>query len=448
MSIASFASAGGQGGQQLGLALAPVAVSAPSHAASLMQPAATFGNYGLAMRFVVKVHGFDGVETLGSWSSCKGLKVDFRTQAVADGNAARGLPTQVAYAPVVLERAVEKGSSQQLRKWLAGLITDWRSAAKKPTGTVEISLYDAQATQVASWVLTNAYPVSWSGPALDADQNKVAVETLTFEHEGFWGENDLPEPRTASRGGQGAALGEDSSKTTQDLRVASLAPADQGDAGVVFAYTPSTVVLSHTAPVVPSAALSRGRAADGADSRDALAGDVELPAVDVLERARATTRITLRALTLEGENVGRDGNRLLGWSRFAAVAEGAPSTKRAELPRLRFRWGPQSYLVRLTHVTVTYSRFDPNGKPLRAGVDLTLQTFPNPTQPTNPSSGGLPGRRTHLLTGAETLPELATRCYGGPGRWRDIATANGFQDPLRVRPGTSVYLPGAEENAR
>ncbi|WP_052440770.1 phage tail protein [Streptacidiphilus anmyonensis] len=445
MSIASFASAGGQGGQQLGFALAQPVLTAPSHVMSLASPSATFGNYGLAMRFVVKVHGFDGVRTLGAWSSCKGLRVDFRTQSIAVRNTSTGLPTQVSYSPVVLERAVEKGSSLQLQKWLSGLVTNWTSEAAKTKGTVEIALYDAQATQVASWVLTNAYPVSWSGPALDADHNKVAIETLTFEHEGFWAQDGAPS--TVAAAGKGATAGGADSKSTQDARVATLEPVEEGPA-VVFSYTPSTIVLSHTAPVVPSGALSRARAADGADSREALAGDVELPAVDQLERARASTRITLRALTLESETVGPDCKRLLGWSRFAALGDGAPSTKRAELPRLRFRWGPQSYLVWLTQVTVTFTRFDPNGKPLRAEVDLTLQTCPNPTRSTNPTSGGLPGRRTHLLTGAESLPELATRCYGGPGRWREIATANGFEDPLRVRPGTSVYLPGAEENSR
>jgi nucleoid-associated protein YgaU len=77
-----------------------------------------------------------------------------------------------------------------------------------------------------------------------------------------------------------------------------------------------------------------------------------------------------------------------------------------------------------------------------------MYSVPKLPGPTNPSSGGLAGRRTHLLTGAETLPELSTRYYGGPGRWREIAAANGVEDPLRVQPGTRVYVPSAQEAGR
>jgi phage tail-like protein len=57
--------------------------------------------------------------------------------------------------------------------------------AGPPRGTVAIDLQDVHQKVVASWKLRNAYPVSWSGPALDARQNAVAVETLTLDHEGF-----------------------------------------------------------------------------------------------------------------------------------------------------------------------------------------------------------------------------------------------------------------------
>ncbi|WP_329215717.1 hypothetical protein OG352_08175 [Streptomyces sp. NBC_01485] len=230
---------------------------------------------------------------------------------------------------------------------------------------------------------------------------------------------------------------------------AKLGPAKSTTAAdyVEFDFNPATIVISHAAPVEPTAGLQQ-QGENRAGISDPKA-NVELAAisVDEVEKAKGTTSINLRSLTFDGTNVARTCLRLLKWSHFVAARD-KTSTQRTELPRLKFIWGSQVYLVHLNQVTVTYTRFSPSGTPLRATVDLTLHSIPNIPGPTNPSSGGLAGRRTHLLSGAETLPELATRCYGGPEHWREIAAANRFDDPLRVRPGTRVYLPSTQEGER
>jgi nucleoid-associated protein YgaU len=63
----------------------------------------------------------------------------------------------------------------------------------------------------------------------------------------------------------------------------------------------------------------------------------------------------------------------------------------------------------------------------------------------NPTSGGQPGRRTHTVGQGETLQSIATANYGTPALWRRIAEVNGIDDPTRVRPGTTVYLPNGDE---
>jgi nucleoid-associated protein YgaU len=35
--------------------------------------------------------------------------------------------------------------------------------------------------------------------------------------------------------------------------------------------------------------------------------------------------------------------------------------------------------------------------------------------------------------------------YGTPALWRKIAEVNRIQDPARIRPGQTVYLPNADE---
>jgi nucleoid-associated protein YgaU len=96
---------------------------------------------------------------------------------------------------------------------------------------------------------------------------------------------------------------------------------------------------------------------------------------------------------------------------------------------------------------VNYTRFAPSGVPIRAEVDLTLQQQPSllGMLSTNPTSGGMPGRRSHTMTSGESLAGIATARYGTPGRWREIAACNDIDDPLRVRAGDRVYLPNPEE---
>ncbi|MFI9274112.1 hypothetical protein ACIGXM_25900 [Kitasatospora sp. NPDC052896] len=224
--------------------------------------------------------------------------------------------------------------------------------------------------------------------------------------------------------------------------VARLEPADRDatEAAVDFDYNPAAITISHTAQVATSNANSK-TGETKADANVSLAAN----SVEERERARGTTSITLRSLTFDGKHVARTCLRLLAWSHSVRVPGDPQATA---LPELKFVWGPQIYLVHLNQVTATYTRFGWDGLPVRATVDLTLHSVPSLPGPTNPSSGGPSGRRTHLLAGTESLPELATRTYGGPGHWREIAAANRFEDPLRVRPGTLVYLPGAQEDGR
>jgi len=221
---------------------------------------------------------------------------------------------------------------------------------------------------------------------------------------------------------------------------ARLVRTDTDDA-VQFDFNPAAIVISHTAPMQTS--TGRGSHRDG--DRDSSNSTAALSSVDEVAKANGVTSISIRAVTFVGPQLVQNCTLLLSWTQFKDVDK---SAQKRDLPELKFIWGAQNYLVNLNQVTINYSRFSRSGSPVRALVDLTLHSIPKIPGPTNPSSGGLSGRRTHLLTGAETLPGLATKTYGGPERWREIAAANGIEDPLRVRPGTRVYLPSAQEDGR
>ncbi|MEY9930887.1 phage tail-like protein [Catenulispora sp. GP43] len=427
MTIDMFTSAAGQGGGQLAGALAPAAgtgLSTGMSAARALKGAdSAFPLYGLAMRFIVTFSTETGSERLGEWSSCTGLQVGFESEEIEVGGEYSGkvlLPKRMKYAPVVLERAMEHKTSQALQTWLDKLVKNWvnraAGAMEPPKGIVLITLQDCQQNPVCSWALHNAVPVSWHGPDLKASDNGIALEKLTLAHEGF-----LPHTSTPEKAGEGNA------QLSMD--------ADR----VVFHYNPTAITITRTAADVPAGdpGVQTSPGSTGNDS------DGKKP-----PKAETKTTVTLESVVFDGDGVESTCNRLIGWTFLKRISAGS-STQKWQLPRLQFRWGKQKSLsVYLTAATVKYTRFSSAGTPVRASVTLTLQEVPGSRPGTNPTSGGLPGRRTHVLTGAETLPGLATRTYGGPGRWREIAAANGFDDPLRVRPGTAVYLPSAQESMR
>jgi len=119
----------------------------------------------------------------------------------------------------------------------------------------------------------------------------------------------------------------------------------------------------------------------------------------------------------------------------------------AKKPPLIFQWGAQIMRCVLDQVNVVYERFSSSGDPTRANVRFTVVEEANifGLLPTNPSSGGLPGRQRRVVSASENLQTITTGAYGSPRLWREVADANGIDDPFRVRPGDTVYLPNANE---
>jgi len=166
-----------------------------SYPASLMSTAAsaspsmsTVPPYGLAMRFRVTVAEIN----LGLWSGCKGLEVKLAVKKVTSGgdySTEQILPEQVSYSNIKLQRAVHPTDSITVKNWLQEKVTQWMNWSGSgdiyPGGTATITLYGAQGTKVMEWDLTGVYPVSWSGPELEANKKDVAIETLELAHQGF-----------------------------------------------------------------------------------------------------------------------------------------------------------------------------------------------------------------------------------------------------------------------
>jgi phage tail-like protein len=168
------------------MSMLEVSMSAGASAVPGIMPSGSFP-YGLSMRFAVTVDGL----SLGSWSACKGLKVELKVTRIAEGGNywyERILPDRIAYSNITLERAVHPQESKVLRDWLDSVASQWTNFAGQQSytgGQASITLFGATSQEVMSWDLVGVYPVSWSGPSLSATENKVAIETLELAHHGF-----------------------------------------------------------------------------------------------------------------------------------------------------------------------------------------------------------------------------------------------------------------------
>jgi hypothetical protein len=131
---------------------------------------------------------------------------------------------------------------------------------------------------------------------------------------------------------------------------------------------------------------------------------------------------------------------LLGWTCVPAQSYQMDTP---QPPIVTFRWGSGiDFTGFLQQVQVEYTMFSADqGIPLRAIATISLHSIPADPQGTNPTSGGISGRRSALLEDCDGLASIAYREYGDPALWRGIAIASGVEDPARVPVGTRLLVP-------
>lgn len=119
-----------------------------------------------------------------------------------------------------------------------------------------------------------------------------------------------------------------------------------------------------------------------------------------------------------------------------------PADPRSWPPLVQLEWGPvTSFLGYVSSVQATYTLFAPNGMPVRATCSVTIEEMPQSSDKQNPTSGTYAVHSEHTLLQGESLPGLAHREYGDPALWRVLAAFNDIDDPMRLRPGTTIVVP-------
>jgi hypothetical protein len=214
---------------------------------------------------------------------------------------------------------------------------------------------------------------------------------------------------------------------------------------VPFDFNPDKLTVKRSAQVSARPSVGAGMGgpsgSSGPITQLVLTNDIQIQGV-VFEGL--TTK--LRCDTLLHWQSPPSGLAAMGLSMFGTPPQSNP-------PLITFQWGPPMvgfmYDGYISNCQVDYERFSAVGIPIRAKVTLTIKQQKSllADLPTNPTSGGVAGRRTHVVRSGDTLQSIATTYYGKPGAWRPIAALNNIDDPTRVRPGRELYLPNAGELA-
>ena len=118
---------------------------------------------------------------LAGFQECSGIDMSLETEDVNEGGN-NGLvlkfPKRVKYGEITLKKGITR--STDLYDWLGGFA---QGIGKRKDGV--ITLLDASHRPFAVWRFRRALPTKWSGPALNAQTSTIAVESLTFVHEGL-----------------------------------------------------------------------------------------------------------------------------------------------------------------------------------------------------------------------------------------------------------------------
>lgn len=111
-----------------------------------------------------------------------GFRISMQPQDYEEGGQnvyAHRLPTRYSYGNLVLERGIILGSILNLQ--FQDTMTNYRFNP----GNILVNLLNENDLPVVSWLFMNAYPVSWSSSDLNADENKVVIETLELAYSRF-----------------------------------------------------------------------------------------------------------------------------------------------------------------------------------------------------------------------------------------------------------------------
>jgi phage tail-like protein len=117
---------------------------------------------------------------LGGFSECSGLEMSMEAEEYKEGGlngTVRQFPNRVKWSKITLKRGFGTGTT----------LWDWHYGYAEGRGRRRdgmIVLLDSSHLPSQTWYFQRALPVRYQGPAMNASQNAVAIESLELVHEG------------------------------------------------------------------------------------------------------------------------------------------------------------------------------------------------------------------------------------------------------------------------
>lgn len=137
-----------------------------------------FGNYNFVVECLASESKYKRV-FMGGFSKVYGIESEIEYDTYQEGgvnNFVHIFPKSVDNKKVVMEKGVSTKNS--FISWYHDVI-----GGKIEKRDLYISVYDQEDELKKTWHFTNAFPVKWSGPDLDALSNDVAIESVEFVYE-------------------------------------------------------------------------------------------------------------------------------------------------------------------------------------------------------------------------------------------------------------------------
>jgi Contractile injection system tube protein/LysM domain len=193
--------------------------------------------------------------------------------------------------------------------------------------------------------------------------------------------------------------------------------------------------------------------------------EIAIPGLDAspAHYVRGNTRTLSMELFFDSYEAGSDVRAHT--SRIVRLLDKSPQAQAP--PVLLFSMGRFQFRCVLVDAGQRFTMFLPDGTPVRStmtvrfrehvAVELQIDrgfflSSPTVSAAVNTVAGTVAaatrgqiaaGSVVHVVVRGDTLSGLAGVFLGDPARWREIADANGVQDPLDLAPGRPLVIPGA-----
>lgn len=136
----------------------------------------------VSFHFKVEFTGISSQESDIQFQSVAGLSVDIETEEFAEGGENRfkhKFPVRTKFPNLVLKRGMVTDS--KLIDWCRDAIEGFLFQPIDLT----VKLLNEEHEPLVTWNVVNAYPVKWNVSDLNAEENKIAIETIELAYNYF-----------------------------------------------------------------------------------------------------------------------------------------------------------------------------------------------------------------------------------------------------------------------